>query len=129
MARNLLDDTELRQLEADLRGAPLRVRRNASSVVRRGARMIDREMRKDARGHRHLAHLEDAVSHEMIGPLSAEIGLGPKRGTQGSLAHIIVYGSVNNAPVYDHTAGPRRALPGIAQLFADAAEDSVLGDH
>lgn len=120
-----VDDSELRNLYVDLRGAPMRVQFAAGKAIRRGAIVMDEAMRDDANGHRYLPHLHRAVSHEMIGPLSAEIGLSP--GGQGSLAHIIVYGSVNNAPVYDHTSGPRRRLPIVADWMGDAGEESVLG--
>ena len=61
----------------------------------------------------------------MIGPLAAEIGI-EKKGA-GKLAHIIVFGSANNAPVYDHTAALRRSIPAIEKVLADAAEGSVFG--
>lgn len=122
-----IDDSELRNLYVDLRGAPLRVQNNTRETLVRSARAVNDEMREDARGHRYLKHLPRAVSYQLIDRYTAEIGLGPQRGTQGSLAHIIVYGSVNNAPVYDHTAGLRRAEPRILEWFADEAEDSVLG--
>lgn len=121
------DYQEVRQLEIDLSAAPTRVQWAASRSTRQAARLVNAAMRVDASGHRYLPNLPNAVSHEMLGPLSAEIGLGPD-GDQGSLAHIIVYGSVNNAPVYDHTAGLRRSMPAILNLYADAAEDSVLGN-
>ena len=122
-----LDDSELRNLEVDLRGAPYRLQRNALHATRKGARLIEKAMKVDAAGHRYLRHLPRAVSYDVYTPYDAEIGLGPKRGTQGSLAHIIAYGSVNNAPVYDHTAGPRRVEPQVVEHYADAAEESVLG--
>lgn len=121
-----IDDRELKQLEVDISGAPARVRRNAREGTIKGARRISREMRVDASGHRRLKHLPDAVSYQLVTPLEAEIGLGPNA-NQGSLAHIIVYGSVNNAPVYDHLAGPTRAMPEVERIYADLAEDSVLG--
>ena len=62
----------------------------------------------------------------MLSPLMVEVGLGPD-GNQGSLAHIIVYGSVNNGPVYDHMSGPRRAMPRIVRAMGAMAEDAVLG--
>lgn len=130
-----IDDSELRTLEIDLRGAPLRVQFGASREVLAGARAIDRQMRIDASGHQGNyfgipgtsfdTPLEDHVTHEMLDRYTAEIGIEYKGA--GKLAHIIVYGSVNNGPVYDHMAGPRRALPGIADDLADMAEDSVLG--
>lgn len=120
-----LDDTDLRRLEVDLSGAPGRMQRHARDEVIKGARRVNKEMKLDASGHRHLAELPDAVSYELLTEFEAEIGLSP--GGQGSLAHIIAYGSVNNAPVYDHTAGLRRATPSIVNSFAEAAESSVLG--
>lgn len=120
-----MDDSELRNLGLDLSRARKRVQFNASKAVRRGAAIVDAEMVVDASGHRRLKHLPSTVSHEMLAPLEAEIGLEYKG--QGKLAHIIVYGSVNNGPVYDHTAGLRRAAPAIDKILADAAEESVFG--
>jgi hypothetical protein len=120
------DQHELRNLAIDLEQAPGRAQRGATATIRKGARIVDRGMRLDAAGHRYLAHLPEAVSWEMLDQFSAEIGLGPNSG-QGSLAHIIVYGSVNNAPVYDHTAALRRATPRIERDFADMLEEATLG--
>jgi hypothetical protein len=126
-----IEADELRKLELDLRGAPHRVQWNATQLLEtRVGPMIADAMRADARGHRYLPKLPDAVSHEMIDKDTVEVGLEPAgRRHQGSLAHIIVYGSVNNQPVYDHMAGPRRRLPRIERMFADMAEDAVLGDE
>lgn len=124
-----IDDSELRTLELDISKAPGRIQRNASDVLRKAGRLIDKGMRADASGHRFLPNLQNSVSHELLDPWTVEIGLGPtgKAKDQGSLAHIIAHGSVNNAPVYDHTAALRRSTPAVVKMFADAAEDSVLG--
>lgn len=128
MTRNVhLDDSELRNLEIDISKAPLRLQFNTRAAMGKAARVVRGQMRLDAAGHRHLSHLPTAVTESVYGNWEAEIGLAPQKGTQGALAHIIVYGSVNNAPVYDHTAGLRRAEPRILEIFADAAEESVLG--
>jgi hypothetical protein len=91
--------------------------------------MVDKEMRRDARGHRYLPRLPRSVSHEFLDYWTQEIGLSPIPGTQGRLAHIIVYGSVNNPPVYDHTAALRRETPAILEMFADEAEEDTLGSR
>lgn len=122
-----LEDHEVVNLYHDLRGAPTRVQFAARRAMPDFSRRIEREMKVDAGGHRYLSHLPTAVSWEMLTQFESEIGLGPKRGTQGSLAHIIAHGSINNAPVYDYMAGPRRALPSIEQSCADLAEKSVFG--
>jgi hypothetical protein len=131
-----IDDSELRELRLDLSKAPLRVQFNASSAVRRSAAIVDKGMVQDARGHQgnyfgipgtsYDTPLEDHVSHEMLAPLEAEIGIEYKGA--GMLAHIIVYGSVNNpGGQYDHTAALRRSQPAIDKMLADAAEESVFG--
>jgi hypothetical protein len=122
-----IDDAQLRTLEVDLAGAPGRMQQNAPNVLRTkvGPR-LQTEMKRDARNHRYLPHLPSAVTWEMRGEWTVEAGLGPD-GNQGSLAHIIAYGSVNNAPVYDHTAALRRVTPFALKWLADVAEDAVLG--
>lgn len=130
------DLSELRELEADLGRAPARMTFAASRVIRTGARLIERGMTEDARGHmgnwfgipgtEYSTPLEQHVSSEMLDPLWAEIGIEYEGA--GKIAHIIVHGSANNAPVYDHTAPLRRNAPLIERLLAGAAEKSVLGD-
>lgn len=126
-SRIRLEADEIRTLYVDLSGAPARIQINGSKTLAEGAMLVEDEMKDDARGHRFLKHLPRAVSRQRLTWDMYEIGLGPKKGTQGSLAHIIAYGSINNAPVYDHMAGPRRAMPHVVELFADTAEESVFG--
>lgn len=132
-----IDDSELRNLEIDLRGAPGRIQRRGPQTLKRAAKVVDAAMKVDAAGHQGNyfgipgtsfdTPLEKHVSHEMRGLWEAEIGIESKGA--GKLAHIIVYGSANNEPVYDHTAALRRSEPQILRMFADAAEESVLGDE
>lgn len=130
-----IEDAELRKLEVDISRAPGRVQRNARQEIIKGARMVKREMKVDASGHRgnYFGHpgtsfitpLPKAVNYELLTELEAEIGFD-KQGA-GKLANIFAFGSVNNSPVFDHTAGLRRSTPAIERSFADAAEESVLG--
>lgn len=122
-----IDDHQLRQLEVDLTEAPGRVQRTAPKALKRGAEIVDRAMKKDARGHRFLPKIPRSITHSMIDRWTAEIGFSPIRGTQGRLAHIILYGSINNAPVWDYTAGLRRSEPEVLELMARAGEDATLG--
>jgi hypothetical protein len=122
-----IDDSELRTLEIDLKEAPVRAQLGAHNALGDAGDMVDKEMRRDARGHRQLPYLPRSVSHEFLDYWTQEIGLSPIPGTQGRLAHIIVYGSINNGPVYDHTAGLRRATPRILERFAGQLEDDTLG--
>lgn len=128
--------SELRELEADLSKAGPLVGLRASRVIGTGARLIERGMTEDAEGHmgnwfgrpgtEFPTPLEEHVSWEYLDSLYAEIGIEYKGA--GKIAHIIVHGSVNNAPVYDHTGPLRRNTPIIERLLAGAAESSVLGD-
>lgn len=121
-------DEGLYELEVDVSGAPGRVQRGMTARLAGPVRRrLEREMKIDASGHRRLPHFADAIGSTMMGPLELEVGFD-KRG-QGELANIIVYGSINNAPVYDFQAGPRRAIPGIIDDIADMAEDAVLDDE
>jgi hypothetical protein len=133
-----IDDRELVQLEIDLRGAPTRMQFGVTRILKtRGGPILADAMRADARGHRgnyfgkpgteFVTPLDKHVSYEMIDDNTVEAGI--EYSGAGKLAHIIVYGSANNAPVYDKMAGPRRVLPRIVRLFEDVAEDSVLGDE
>lgn len=138
MAREILriESDELSRLELDFREAPGRMQRSANRTLDgRAGPMIAKEMRVDATGHQgnyfgvpgteYDTPLEKHVSHEMLDPWTVEVGIEAKGA--GKLAHIIVYGSVNNGPTYDHMAGPRRALPRIERMLGDDAEDAVLG--
>lgn len=127
---------ELRELALDLSRAPFRVQRAAAKTMQsRVGPLVAREMRRDAEGHQgnyfgrpgteFVTPLDQHVSHEMLDPYTVEVGIESKGA--GKLAHIIVYGSVNNGPVYDHMAGPRRALPRVWEMLAQVGEDSVLG--
>lgn len=118
---------QVENLYLDLRDARFRIQWGAEKTLRQSAKVVNAAMREDASGHRYLPGLPRAVSDNMIGKYEAEIGLSP--GGQGSLAHIIAYGSVNNAPVYDYTAGLRRSEPIIDELFSGMAEDAVLGGN
>lgn len=124
-----IDDHELGQLEIDLKEAPARVQFGTRKTLKRGAEIVDREMTKDARGHRYLPRFPRNISHELIDRFTAEIGFDRSKGLQGSLVWIILNGSIHNAPVYDKYAALRRSTPAVVELFGDTAEDSVLGSR
>lgn len=129
-----IDAHELRDLEFDLSKAPTRIRN--PKALRQAARIVEREMKVDAAGHvgsyfhkskRHkdATDLPKHVSSELISPTVAEIGIENKGA--GALGHLIAYGGPYNEPAYDPGAGPRRAMPRVANEMADHAEESVLG--
>ena len=79
---------EIRELEIDISLAPARVKRNATKVLRRAAELVDEQMTIDAAGHQgnwfgipgteYDTPLEKHVSHELLDPLTAEIGIENK---------------------------------------------------
>lgn len=131
------EDEELRILGVDLSDAPLRLQFNAHKRMPQAARVIEREMKIDATGHigNYFGHpgteypipLAIHVSSELLRWDEAEIGI--ERKGAGKLAHIIAYGSINNAPAYDPGAGPRRAVPEVLDILGQLAEESVLGEE
>lgn len=121
------DDLQLRELAVDLTEAPGRIQRAAPKALDKGADLVQQGMKKDARGHRFLPRFPRAITKSTIDRFTREIGFETTPGTQGRLAHIILYGSVNNLPVYDYTAALRRSTPAIEELLAGTGEDAVLG--
>ena len=132
-----IDDSELGDLQVDLSRAPIRVQRNANATLRRAAALVDEGMKKDFSGHvgswfhrsnRHkkAARVERFVSHEMVSPLEAEIGVEHRKA--GKLALVLARPVIRNpVPTVDETAALRRSTPAIVEMFGDVVEDSPLG--
>lgn len=133
-----IDGREVRLLELDIADAPSRIQFGSTELLSgRVGRLVEREMKRDARGHKgnwfgkpgteYVIPIDDHVSHEMVTRDRLEVGIENKGA--GKIAHLLVYGGPKNQPVYDHMAGPRRALPRVEAMFADLAEESMLGDE
>jgi len=84
-------------LAADLSRAAAAIGPATTPVIRKGAAFVQKEWRSvfPWSGSAHLPHLGASVTYETAGT-SAEIG--PVKGGQGSLGHLIEFGSVNNGP-------------------------------
>jgi hypothetical protein len=126
-----IDDSEVRTLARDLSGAPARIQFDARGVINKGRKMTELAMKDVAREARrsartHIPHIANSVTSEMESPWQAVIGFSPRRGTQGFVPHILAYGSVNNAPVMDHTQALRRTTPLILRMLGEAGEDDVI---
>lgn len=124
-----LDDREVAQLAIDLEEAPKRIQFASKSAMRKSADLVKFRMKADARGHRYLPRFPHAVTSTVYDAYNAEIGFETTPGTQGRLAHIILYGSVNNLPVYDYTWALRRSERDIEEFFGIEAEGAVLGNR
>ena len=121
------DTSELERLAVDLSQAPGRIQRAAPKVMRQGAIAIKAAMQVDASGHRHLPHFAEEVGYSRLDAIGLAYEIGFNKHGQGHLANIIVFGSINNAPVYNFTDALRRETPLLVNRLANAGEDAVLG--
>lgn len=133
-----IDDSELADLQVDMRGAPARVTKLGRQRLRQAAKLVEVGMKRDfaghrgtwfhkSRPHREIAAVERYVSSELVGPLTAEIGVEHRRA--GKLALVLSRPvPLNPVPTVDHTAALRRSEPAIVELFGDVVEDAPLGE-
>jgi hypothetical protein len=78
--------------------------------------------------HRHLPKFARALTKQKVDDLHYVVGFNVGPRLQGSLAQIIVFGSVNNAPVYNFYGPITRRAPYFLEHLAKIAEDAVFGD-
>lgn len=130
-----IDAHEVKELAVALGDAPARLRGRINDAFADEARALEREMKADATGHRYLPAFTKkggpgfptTMTSEKVGDLAYDIGFD-KEG-QGNLANIIVFGSINNGPVYEFY-GPllRRAEPFVERLSDMVVRDIFWGD-
>lgn len=125
--RVTFDASDIERLSVDLSRAPGRIQRAAPRTLRRGVKRLEAAMKVDASGHRYLPKFAMKITSYQIDSLGLDYKIGFTKGGQGNLAHIIVFGSVNNAPVYDFTAPLRHQTPLIVHELSGAATNSVFG--
>jgi hypothetical protein len=108
--------SDLDKLAADLTSAGVLAGVRAVSVAQR----LGAQLRDDARDlapRKDLPHYRGSITHEVIvsgGSVVAEVG--PEKGGQGSLGHILEYGTATSAP----HAHMEPALDRIAPVFVEA---------
>lgn len=119
-----VDASEVHTLTIELETAPERLRDNCDEVFKNEASALQRDMKRDATGHRHLREFQRALTGQKIGPLHHVVGFNV--GRQGSLAQIVLFGTATNAPIYDFYAPLIRRTPYFVEHLARIAEDSVF---
>lgn len=118
----MLDHRELDALGLHLTAAPAAVIPAILPAANRAGLNIKRRMGRDASGHAHLKGLGSKVEYEVTPSVSSvEIEVGFRDEGLGELANIAAFGSVNNAPVMDITAGLTEELPKLVRYAAVAA--------
>lgn len=135
MARSRIrfDTSELERLAVDLSKAPGRLQRRAPKVFARAAFEIKKQMRKDLRegmyNHRrtHIPDMLGQINYDRLDTLGLAYEIGIDKDGQGKLGNFAAFGSINNAPIFDHTSSLRRELPNLVRHLGDAGEDAVLG--
>lgn len=128
-----VDASEVHELAYDLARAPARLKDELDEVFRNEASALQRDMKRDAQNHRYLPDTTKSgglgfartMTAEKVGSLHHIVGFN-KTGA-GNLAHIIVFGSVNNAPVYNFYGPLTRRTPFFVEHLARIAEASVFG--
>ena len=124
-----IDTSDAKRLSVDLAKAPGRLQRRAPRTMKRSALEVKRRMQEDFSGHRYAGGVPFSLEFEQLDGLGLayEVGELDSAGRQWGIAAILAFGTANNAPRVDHTAGLRRELPSIVRHLADDGEDSVLG--
>lgn len=119
----MFDHTELDALARDLIAAPARVIPAILPTANRAGLNMKRRMVSDSSGHPVLGGLPSKVEYEVTTPTpsSVEIEVGFRDEGQGELANFAAFGSVNNAPIMDITAGLTDELPTFVRHAAVAA--------
>lgn len=132
-----IDDSELADLQIDMRKAPARVRANATATLRKASKLVAAGMRADFDGHRgtwfHRSHPHKKIApvgrfagYDLTSPLEAEIGIEHR--DAGKLAVVLSRPVVRNpVPTVDKNAALRRSEPAILEMFGEVVEESPLG--
>jgi hypothetical protein len=116
----------LESLAADLARAAVLIGPAVGKVVDGNAQGVQRRWRSTWpwSGSTHLPHLGASVTVEKTGQTEAEVG--PEKGGQGSLGHLIEYGTAKSGA---HPGGGPAAVAQATpfQLAVAAAAEAVLG--
>ena len=110
---------ELDQLVADLRGAGEWAQHRAVEVTERRAERVRDDIRRLA-PRTGLPHYAAKITHEVRREGYEIVGeIGAERGGQGSLAHILEFGTSRTPPHAHHGPGLDLNEPGYVKDMAD----------
>lgn len=98
----MIDIEGLNELEASLAAASRQVQMRTPGVLDGSARRVRDDARRLA-PRRMLPHYANTITYQLTWAGTAlEAEIGPEKGGQGSLGHILEYGSANNGPHAHH---------------------------
>ena len=127
-----IDSSEVGELVTDFITAPSRIEGELEDVWRNEAMALHGDMRRDAENHRYLPSrtrsggkgFAPSLGREKRGELDYVVGF--HKSGQGNLANIIVFGSINNAPVYNFYGPLTRRTPFFVEHLARVCEAGVF---
>lgn len=94
----MIDVDGLHELEADLTAAPRKVQMLTPKVLDGAATRVRNDARRLA-PRRMLPHYAGTITHELRwSGTTLEAEIGPEKGGQGSLGHILEYGTAKTPP-------------------------------
>ena len=117
-----VDASELRALIADLRDAPNLVRKEARSVISKGALNIKNDTRENISDDPSWKRLAQTVNYEQVG-LSAIVGYDDQG--QGELAGIHEFGSSRRGPHPTLYPAAEREAPKFEKAMGDASAKAL----
>ena len=127
------DTSELERLAVDFSEAPGRIQRKAPKVMQRAAFNIKFAMRRDLlagmhnHGRTHIPDMSRQINYDQLDAIGLAYEIGIDKDGQGKLGNFAAFGSINNAPIFDHTDSMRREMPRLLRALGAVAEDSVFG--
>jgi hypothetical protein len=124
------DTSQVDRLAVDMTEAPKRLQLRARKTMKRSALEIKRHMMEEFSGHRYARGVPASLEFRQLDGegFAYEIGELDSAGPQWGIAAILAFGTSNNAPVVDHTAGLWREAPIMASHLGADAESAVFGD-
>ena len=118
-------DIGLAQLSRELRAVANLAPEEVAKIVKKGAQNIKTDWARRMRmreKHGHIPHLPKSIGYDVAKTkYGARATIGPnKQASQGPLAHLLEFGSVNNAPHNDGGAALMAEAPNFYREISKA---------
>lgn len=94
--------SDLERLEQALGGMTAKAHAGVVAATKVSAERAEAQARQNASGRRHLKRYPKTITADVeVGVTEIRASVGPEKGGQGSLGHLIEYGSPTSAPHLD----------------------------
>lgn len=123
--RFFADTSQLTVLAATLRAAGVAATGGVDRIAARNAAKVRDAARETMAGSRTLPHYSSAITYERdYSDGSVAYAIGPETGGQGSLGHLLEYGTSTSGPIKPHM---NPAADAVQDDFADELGDLLDG--